>query len=263
MSTLNPINYNPTRTVELHSNLYHHGFESNSPYNSHGVTADNKNVQKRQRKLPQAVENCSISFTPPREHKGDGNISAIHRLGSGPSRRERTDSNKRKPSSKSQIITPKPWVQEKYTYSSIATTSSTNSLKGSSTAKYKTNTNPNPLFKESIITKLSSCGNIRHAVKENSHKVEDSSIKHQGFVTSRESVQTSSSLLTKTTMDKLAAFGCQPSSVESREAARAWWSSSGRPINEAPSKEYRPSLEIPREHPAIAVDIETPETSKA
>jgi len=162
-----------------------------------------------------------------------------------------------------QLITPpQAWDQEEHhPRPSTPIAPSYRSNNGSSAAKCKANLNP--AFKNPLITKPSLRPGSKHIDEDETQQEDDSLIKYQGFITSQESAQPSSGRLAKTTMEKLTAFRCEPSSIKSKEAAKAWWISSGRPINEGSTKKRRVNVKTTPENSGLKLGVDNPDISQA
>jgi len=213
-------------------------------------------IQNRKRERSQTVNGRSMPFTPVWRYEDNDEKDDMHIIDDDPLKKREAAPKNRSKSSNSRIINPARAKEEQRAPPSMPTASRKRSKDGSSAVKRKTNQNPNPVFKNPVITKPSSRSCSKNTAENETRQEDDSLIRYQGFVTSQESVQPSSGVPARTTMEKLAAFRYAPSSIKSKEAAKEWWITSGRPINESPFKTPESGIEAIHKHPAMSVDVD-------
>ena len=258
-STFIPNNDNPSRTVDS-QHIWHTELSDDSLDELQTVKLQDEGVQMRKRMRPPVTDGHSLYFTPVWEDQGERD--AMDQKDGSPPRKKRAAPKTRSQSLKTLFITsPRVWDQEdRRAHPSAPTASSQNFSDEFAATKCKPN--QSPLFRNPVITKPPSYSHGKHIVEDRTQQEDNSLIKYQGFVTSQESVQPSTVPLARTTMEKLVAFRCEPSSTKSKKAARAWWTSSGRPINESLQKRRGADTETLYEPQACAPDATVSELSK-
>lgn len=255
MSSFTPINHSSSRTVDPQQTLWDFELGDDSLYNlpDDNIPGDGA---KKKRKGPETAKGRSVSFTPVWSYEDDGDKSTMNRADDGPPNKKRAALKSRSQSSNAQLIARPQGGQEEAqnTHSSTPTGSSRKTKNGSSCPKRKASSNP--VFKNPVITKPSSSSHSKKITMDEPKLLgeEDPTIKYQGFMTTQESVQSSSSYLAQTTLEKLAAFRCRPSSTKTREAARSWWTSSGRPIHEGPPDNRESDMVMLHEPQTVSED---------